>query len=299
MGASERLRQIKQSIQAGLIVLCGTAAASTASAVVINHNYSDAPKEELVLEILKLVLANDPEGHQYDYRPLNENVDEGRMVQMVKDGQLDVMWAGLQESYERELIPIRIPIFKGLLGHRIFIIREGDQARFNHIETLDDLKAIPGGQGRFWGDTEIMKNSGLKVVTAVKYQGLFHMLDGSRFDYFPRAAHEPWSEIPTYPDLKLTVEKNILLVYPFFMYFFVAKDRPDMAAAIERGFLAALENGSYNQLFFNSPIIKEALQRSQLQNRKVLRIPNPFISPEAVADQERFLLNLEEIGSYL
>ncbi|MCX4029761.1 hypothetical protein H0A36_18915 [Endozoicomonas sp. SM1973] len=47
--------------------------------------------------------------------------------------QLDVVWS--MTSIERETLftPVRIPLLKGLLGHRIFIIRNGEEQRFEGI----------------------------------------------------------------------------------------------------------------------------------------------------------------------
>ncbi len=266
------------------LAVCLAVASLSATAMEIVHNHSTAPKEQLALEILKLVLAHDPQGRDYTFRALSENVDEGRLVQMINDGVVNVMWAGTQARYEQAMRPIRIPMFKGMLGHRIFIIREGDQPKFDAVETLDDLKQIPLGQGRFWGDTTILRHSGFNVITAVKYEGLFHMLDGGRFDYFPRAIHEPWTELQTHSELDLTVEKNILLIYPFAMYFFVAKDNVELAETIRAGFLAAIEDGSYDKLFFSHPVIKTALEKSRLQERKIFRIPNPEFAKDTLPD---------------
>lgn len=292
---AQRGRMFRLLISVTALLYLTLAGVAASAATVITHNYSDAAKEELALEVLKLVLANDPSGTEYTYRSLKENVDEARLVEMLKDGSVNIMWAGAQESYERELIPIRIPVFQGLLGHRVFIIRKGDQPMFDQVETLEDLKKIPLGQGRFWGDTAILKDNGFNVVTAVKYEGLFHMLEGGRFDYFPRGVHEPWSEMDSRPDLNLTVEKNLLLVYPFAMYFFVAKDNPELAKAITAGFMEARRNGSYNELFFNHPVIKEAVEKSNLSQRKVFRIPNPNATPETPIDKEEFWLDLDDL----
>ena len=49
------------------------------------------------------------------------------------------------------------------------------------------------------------------------------MLEGGRYDYFPRGVHEPWSEITARPHLPLTVEKHILVKYPMPAYLFVNK----------------------------------------------------------------------------
>ncbi len=218
------------------------------------------------------------------------------MLTMLQEGSLDVMWAGTQIQYEQQLTPIRIPVLKGMLGHRIFIIRQGDQHKFNQVHSLQDLMQIPLGQGRFWGDTLVLRNANLNVVAPVKYESLFYMLDGGRFDFFPRALHEPWSEINSRPELDLEVENRILLIYPFAMYFFVAQDRQALAADIQNGFRRAIDDGSYDKLFFQHQMVKDALKQSNLKQRLVLRLENPNMSPETPIHDKSLWLNIDELS---
>lgn len=255
---------------------------------------SDA-KEILIGNILKLAIDKSGRANEFIHNVRNDALTETRLVESVKNGSLDVMWAGTQTAYEEELTPIRIPLFKGLLGHRIFIIRQGDQARFDRVQTLDDLRQIRLGQGREWGDTVVLKAANLNVVDPLKYESLFHMLDGGRFEAFPRAVHEPWSEVASRRDLNLTVEKRILLVYPFAMYFFVSKDNQELARVIEQGMRNAIADGSYNDIFFANPVIKDALDRSKLKDRIVFRLPNPNMSPHTPFDDKDLWLNLEDL----
>jgi hypothetical protein len=52
-------------------------------------------------------------------------------------------------SLEREgiLLLVHIPLLKGLLGSRIFIIRKDQQTEFAAIETQGQLKSYTTGQG--------------------------------------------------------------------------------------------------------------------------------------------------------
>ena len=62
--------------------------------------------------------------------------------------------------------PIRIPLFKGLFGYRVLLIRKQEQARFDQINTQQDLAKFLGGQGTHWPDTLILQANGLRVTTA-------------------------------------------------------------------------------------------------------------------------------------
>ena len=88
-------------------------------AVTITHN--PVGDEDLVLSILKLALSkSDPDAQ---FQPISEHVNQERSVQMIKSGSLSTMWFGTTPEYEQDLLPVRIPVLKGLLGHRLLIIR--------------------------------------------------------------------------------------------------------------------------------------------------------------------------------
>ncbi|MCC2606910.1 type 2 periplasmic-binding domain-containing protein [Planctobacterium marinum] len=275
-----------------LLVICFN---TQANEYLIVHPKSNDPKENLIAEILKLALSKTKDSARYQFQPLPNAQTEGRSMEMLKEGGMSVMWAGTQKHYEQSLLPIRIPVLKGMLGHRIFIIRQGEESRYSKVNNLVDLQRFSVGQGRFWGDTVVLKHAGLNVVTPVKYESLFPMLEGGRFDLFPRAIHEPWSEVSARTALNLSIEPRLLLIYPFAMYFFVAPDNQTLAQAIERGFNQAIEDGSYDQLFFAHPMIKDAITLARLQERVVIRLENPNMSDQTPLEDERLWLNIEQL----
>lgn len=271
---------------------------TSADQVTIRHaKASSDAKETFVVDVLKLALSKSDSSDEYRFQEQKESVSEGRLSAWLEEKAIDVMWAGAKREYEEEYLTIRIPIFKGMLGHRIFLIRENDQARFDQVQTLDDLKSIPLGQGRFWGDTDVLKKANMTVVDPVKYESLFHMLEGGRFDFFPRAVHEPWAELENHQELNLAVEENLLLVYPYAMYFYVGKHNAELAKNIETGFMRAIEDGSFDDMFFNNAQIKATLEHAQLKHRKVFHLDNPNMSPETPINNAALWLKLEDLQS--
>ena len=61
------------------------------------------------------------------------------MQEKLDSHTLDVMWGATKNSYEQRMLPIRIPLFKGLLGHRLFIIRSDNQSKFNKVSDIRKL----------------------------------------------------------------------------------------------------------------------------------------------------------------
>jgi hypothetical protein len=225
--------------------------------------------------LLKLALSKIPEKYEWDdSAPTNT---EARIIQMVVENQLDVCWYASTNDFEERMLPIRIPMYRGLLGYRVLMIRKGTQSKFDGIRTLEDLKRVSLGSGRFWADTDVLIANKLNAVRVLKYESLFHMLDGGRFDAFPRGAHEPWAEMKRYPQLDLEVEKNILLVYPNPFYFFVNKSNTELAKNIEKGLRIAIEDGSFEQYFMNDPTVKDVIANANLKNRVAIKLQNPTL----------------------
>ncbi len=228
--------------------------------------------------LLKLALSKLPE--KYVIEESIPNSSEERMVSMLIDNQLDVVWYATTNDLEERLQPVRICIYRGLLGYRVLMIKQGMQHKFDGITTLSDLKRVSLGQGRFWADTNVLTANGLNVVKVLKYEGIFYMLDGERFDAFPRGVHEPWSEMKRYPKLALDVEKNLLISYVNPFYFFVNKSNPRLAQDIEKGLRIALEDGSFDEYFFNDPTVKDVVEKANLKNRTIIHLDNPSLPPK-------------------
>lgn len=219
----------------------------------------------------------------------NKTMRQNRTIEQLKlNKDIDVLWTMTSTKREAELQAIRIPLLKGLLGYRIFIIRKGEEARFSAIETLNDLKQLTAGQGRDWPDTKILRANGIKVIAGSSYQGLFGMLQHKRFDYFPRGVNEAWAEVKIHADKNLVVEKKLLLQYPAPIYFFVNKENKQLADRLERGLRIAIKDGSFAQLFKNHPANKEILQLTAIDKRRIFRLHNPFL-PQATPLAEKAL----------
>lgn len=232
--------------------------------------------------LLTLALSKLPE--KYELEQTIASNSEERMVSMVMDNQLDVVWYATTNDLEERLQPIRICIYRGLLGYRVLMIKKGTQHKFDGIENLEDLKRVSLGQGRFWADTNVLTANNLNVVKVLKYEGLFYMLDGDRFDAFPRGAHEPWSEMQRYPKLALDVEQNLLISYTNPFYFFVNKSNTKLAADIERGLRMAIEDGSFTEYFLNDPTVKDVMAKANLKSRTLIKLDNPGLPKKTPVD---------------
>jgi len=244
--------------------------------------------------LLKLALSYSDKN--YKYSTTNEVYSRPRVMESLLSGDISVMWGGTSEQMESNFIPIRIDAYRGLMNHRLMFIRAGDQARFDQVNSLEDLRSIRFGQGRSWSDAKILEASGLQVVKATKKQSLYYMLDGSRFDAFPRGANEVWTELAAFPDLPLTVEKSLVILYPLPTYFFVSPKQPALAKDLEAGLEAAIKDGAFDKYFFGSSEVMDTLKQANFNNRRIIRIPNPFLPKNTPPERSDLMLDLTKIS---
>jgi ABC-type amino acid transport substrate-binding protein len=226
-------------------------------------------------QVLQLALSKS--GVDYRIEPAAFPMNQERQVLELEAGRsIDV--GPIPSSAEREarLLPIMIPLNKGVLGWRLGLIRKGESASFEHVRTLEDLKGLRIAQGQEWPDTQILRANGVDVITAPRYEGLFKMLIGKRFDYFPRSTMEIWDEQENNAGT-LEVEPHLALHYFYDAYFMVNRHNTRLARDIERGFEKAVADGSFDRLF--QQYYGERLRKAHLETRTVIELHNPLMTP--------------------
>jgi len=236
---------------------------------------------DYVLQVLQLVLSKT--GIDYRIQTAEFPMNQERQVQELEAGRtIDV--GPIPSSAEREarLLPIRYPLNKGLLGWRLGLIRKGDKGLFAGVNTLDDLKRVRLAQGQEWPDTQILQANGIPVITAPKYEGLFKMLTGKRFDYFPRSTMEIWDEQEINADT-LEVEPHLALHYFYDAYFMVNRKNTKLANDLRDGFEKAIADGSFDKLF--QQYFGERLRKARLETRTVIELRNPLLTPGTPSDR--------------
>ena len=243
----------------------------------------DDPQSEYVLAMLTLGLQRS--GKKYQLATTDSKMQQARVIQelLSANGQADLLWTMTSAEREAQLLAVKIPIDKGLIGWRIALVKSERSDIFHSVRTVSDLRAFTAGQEHDWPDTPILESNGISVVTATAYEALFNMLGGRRFDYFPRSIMEIWDERRLHPAHKLEVEQEIVLHYPTALYFFVAPRRPELARDLRIGLEKAVADGSFEKLFqkYQQPVIKNA----NLGKRRILELGNPLLGPHSLPEK--------------
>lgn len=240
--------------------------------------------------LLKMILeASKNPDESIDINFSDREFSQARWIAEVQTGQLnEVMWTTTSKQREALLRPIRVPIFKGLLGKRILIIRRQDQAIFARVNSKQDLAGLVAGQNAHWSDTEILKVNGLMVTGGGGKESLYKMLQADRFDYFPRGVIEIASETDFLLGTDLMVEQHLMLAYTMPIYFFVNKNNVELAQRLESGWDIILKNGEFDKFFFNHPRIQFAIAELKKHKRKIIPLDNPYLPAETPLDRREY-----------
>lgn len=211
---------------------------------------------------------------RYELKPVNIDMVQQRGVSMIRANKnIDVLWTVTSHEREKGMLAVHVPLLKGLMGYRVFLIRNNEQPLFDKINSLEQLKTLVAGQGEHWPDTAILQHNNLPTQVALD-SSLHEMLERGRYDYFPRAITEVMTESHHYDNL--VIEKTILLKYLSPIFYFVNKDNELLARRIEKGLLKLLENGKFEQHLYQTRNVGQLLKRLDIGNRKVFYLASPL-----------------------
>lgn len=235
--------------------------------------------ETYALALLTAALERSPGRYQLQPTPVPMAQSRALLAIEHDSKNVQVMWTMTTREREERLLPIRIPIYRGLIGWRVNLQRKADAGQLAAVQNLAELKPFSFGQRHDWPDTAILRANDLQVVTSQHYQGLFQMLDAGRFDLFPRELVVAWQEQAraVAKGLDLSVDEHLLLHYPTAFYFFTSRNRPDLASDIERGLEAMIADGSFQRLF--EQYHGDTLRQANLHSRRIIELHNPDLPP--------------------
>lgn len=271
-----------------LLVLLGCCAVARAAPMRFVYPPPEVAGDERHLyywQLLDAALASNLDRYgAYTLQPFAMPTTFQRAAAEVEAGgeRINVVSRATSLDLEKRLLPVRIPLDKGLLGARLFLIMPETQRRLDQVRTLDDLKRFTIGQSSSWTDVNILRAAGFKLVLSDGYAPLFAMLGARRFDLFSRGAIEIEAELDSnrakVPGL--SIDRRLLLYYPMPRYFFVPRTSEGqlMAERIEDGLQRLRRSGEFERRY--QAWKKLVLKDLNLSGRIAFRLANPELSPE-------------------
>lgn len=231
--------------------------------------------EEYPIQLLSLAL--DQTGVNYQLKPSVNILSKSKAIDRLEDNrEINIIWGMTNPQREKDLLPIRIPIFKGLIGWRLLLIRQDMAERFKYIQQLDHLIKLSPLQGRDWPDTKILQSNGFDVTTERTQSALIRLLGNARGDFFPRSIIEIWEELAkSKTKIPIQIQPTLGIHYPAAIYFFVNKKSVPLANLIEKGLEKAIANGKFEALFIEH--YQDYIDKAQIENRTFFQLENSFL----------------------
>lgn len=220
-------------------------------------------------------------GSRAEVRLVDLEMTQGRSLVELATGRspVDLMWTVTDRQRESSgLLPVRIPIDRGMMGWRLLLVRQTELAKWRRVRSVADMAGFVGGQGHDWPDTAILRANGLQIGTSSSYDALFRMLAAGRIDYFPRAILEIDAELANGRHPDLAIVPGLMLHYPAAAYFFVSPSRPELAAELRIGLEAAVADGSFQRL--HREVHGAVIKAHPVTPDRVVRLNNPLLPPD-------------------
>ncbi len=237
------------------------------------------------LRLLRAALAASGQVHEVELTP--QPIIQARALRELEtdSGVIDLVWSMSSQAREQTLRAVPVPIYGGLYGWRLLLIRRGEAARFAGLRSLEELRTLRFVQGSDWPDRQVLEANGLQVDSAPSFEGMFARLAQGRVDAFPRSALEIWGEAAQQA-ARFEVEPLLALRYPAPMLFFVAPGNEALAGALEAGLLRLHKRGELMALL--NQLHADELQRARLAQRRVIELHNPLLGAN-YRENPRFL----------
>ncbi|MFT5543600.1 MAG: hypothetical protein ACI97K_000011 [Glaciecola sp.] len=224
-----------------------------------------------------LKLALEKTGVRYKLVPSERIRNQGKAIRQLRENiEVNVVWSMTDRQREDDLLPIRIPIAKGLIGWRVLLTHQNKPFYTKVVTSLDDLLAYSPVQGVDWPDTKILQANGFNVLGAQNHVEAASLLSRQQADFYPRSVIEAFDELGQAnadPDVKL--KSGIALQYKAAMYFFVNRNNVTLARLLELGLRRAIDDGSFDQLFYEYH--GNILKQLSLNDITFFELDNPLL----------------------
>lgn len=248
-------------------------------------------KSDFAFDFLQLALAKAGSVQHAELTPLYRQQNRAIAELLANSGKVHVVGTMTSVEREQQMLPVRIPISKGLIGWRILLVSQDRKDWLRETRGVADLQGLRLALGQDWPDLAVLQGAGLAPATVPSYSRLFGMLKAHRIDAVPRSVNEIWSELARHPGL--AAEPYLALHYPAADYFFVHRDNTALADEIRRGLELAQADGSFDRLLLG--YYRGMLDKAALDQRRVIELSNPGLPPATPLARKEMWLTLEQM----
>lgn len=189
-----------------------------------------------------------------------------------------------------KLLRIDQPILQGAMGYRVLLIHKDNQALFDKIYALNELRQLSMGFGRGW-EGHVYTHNQFPVTESLNMTSLLKMLAAQRYMFVPLSIIEIEDNylLDGERAKNLAIEKNLLLYMPLPVYFYVSPNAPELAERLQSGLQTLSKSGAMDDLFRQH--FGSRLQRLNLSKRRLIKLQNPDQSSDYPEQHHQWLGN--------
>lgn len=252
----------------------------------------DGVVDEYPAALLKLALEQT--GVNYELKPSEQLLTADKaMRQLIVNRDIDIAWSATDEDKENDFLPIRVPIYKGLTGWRLFLIAPNSAAKFAKVNDLEDLLKYTATQRLNSPSATVLQAKQFNVVTGGQTENMFAQLADGQADFLARSVIDVRKDFDLWSQHQpVIIEKRLGLRYPAAMYFFLNTRNVTLHRLIETGLNKAIENGEFDALF--QAYHGEMLSEFDLNKRQFFDLENPTLPTDTPTDNSQLWFSIEE-----
>ena len=198
----------------------------------------------------------------------------------------DAMISASHFEREEGLLPVYIPLDRGLLGVRVCLINQASQPYFSEVKNSTDFSrlSLQVVLDESWPDKGIMEANQIPVKSINSHdQRIQFVMENAKVCY-SRSIFEIGREHAANPDL--VIEKELLLVYHQADILYFRKGAKNLAEAIQYGLIKSYEDGTFQQIYNRH--FQSLKEKNNLYGRKIFFLQSPMLSAEALEAINRY-----------
>ena len=134
-------------------------------------------------------------------------------------------------------------------------------------------------QGNQWPDSDILEENGYRVDRIARFEVMYRMIEAGRCDYFPRSVIEIYAELEQFGQGVLMAYDDLVLSYPFPMYFFVNNDDASLADDLEGALTTMVQSGRLHEFMQQHPVTRSAFPLSRFKHARIFNLRNARLPP--------------------
>ncbi len=241
-----RMKRIIPSILVMLLIFSISPSQAETINLIMAKHWMQPYVGELLIEALK------SEGHQAIIKVDNE-IPPKRLQFLMEEGKPGYIDFISDPMHIKNTIPVTVDLTGGLCGVKVFLIRKGEQSRFEGINSIKGLgdSGLVAVVGRNWFAYDVWKFNNLPVYgfqNPTWNPGIFLMLTSQKrdVDYFVREVSSVEQELKKYPELQL--ERNLAYTFKCIRTLRLSSSMIKYKETFEKALQASVDSGLMKRL---------------------------------------------------